>query len=164
METSTAIQYIKIGEGDLGTSQTIKVIHDLVNQYSIDWEMISLARNITREVEARDKFGNADCLFYWVKENIKYINEPIELLQNPKITIQERFGDCDDMVILLGTLNKAIGNDIAFVTISFPGEKDFCHIYIIVLDSLGRIKGYDAASPKISVLILIKARKKVLKK
>lgn len=143
-----SIQYIKISDGDLGIAQTIKAINDLVNKYSVDWEIISLARNITHEVEARDKLGDADALFYWVKQNIKYVNDPIEaeLLQNPKVTLQEKAGDCDDLVILLGSFNKAIGNDIAFVTISLPGEKDFCHIYIIVIDNLGRMKGYDAAS------------------
>lgn len=147
--TKPNISYIKLSGGETGISETINAIRVLVDRYSIDWGLISLAREITRLCSEKDKLEEADALFFWLKENIKYYHDPIEaeLLQNPLITIQERAGDCDDMVILLASLNKAIGNDIAYVTISLPGEMEFSHIYMLVICRVtGKIKGYDPAS------------------
>lgn len=147
--TKPDISYIRLSDGDKGISETISSIRTLVDRYSVDWDLISLSREITRQCNERDKLGEADALFMWLKNNIKYYHDPIEaeLLQNPLITIQERAGDCDDMVILLAAMNKAIGNDIAYVTISLPGENEFSHIYMIVICRItGEVKGYDPAT------------------
>lgn len=141
------IRYSEIKEGDAGVAQTIKAIDEMVKLASVDWDIITLAREIVREVPAHDKEGEADELFWWVKENIKFMNDPIEaeLLQTPQVTIQQGFGDCDDFVILLAALNKAIGNDVVYLTIALPREKDFSHIFLAVyFFDTQKVKRYDA--------------------
>ncbi len=144
------ITYVKIGEGDEGIARTIRAIDDMVNRYCVDWNIISIAREITRHCPERDKEAEADALFEWVKSNIKFMNDPLEaeLLQNPLITLKYKVGDCDDFCILLGSLNKAIGNRVFYVTVSYPGEEHFAHILLMVgIGTDGFLKGYDPADP-----------------
>lgn len=130
------ITYQQIDTGDPGIGQTITKIAEMVDRYSINWGIITLAREITRPVHEKNKRGEADSLFWYVKQNIKFVNDPsnAELIQSPLVTLETAAGDCDDFVILLATLNQAIGNDVAYLTISLPGERNYSHILLVVFD------------------------------
>lgn len=146
-----SIEYQHIETGDAGIGQTVTEIAAMASRFSLDWEVIEHARGITRDVPARDKRAEADALFWWVKDNVKFYDDPLpaELLQSPKVTIASRGGDCDDLVILLASLNLAIGNDVAYVTVSLPGEVNFSHIFLLVFDcNGGEHTFYDPSVPE----------------
>lgn len=149
MVTDT-IEYKNIEYGDRGTAQTIKTIREMAEKYSVDWSIISLAREIVANQPERDKHAEADALFYWVKQNIRFTNDPrvAELVQSPLVTLRDRHGDCDDFVILLSTLNLAIGNNVAYVTISRPNQAHFSHIFLAVLDQIDTPRFYDPSLPQ----------------
>jgi hypothetical protein len=46
-------------------------------------------------------------LHRFVRDSVDYYREPIEMFQSPTLTL-ERGGDCDDLVILLGSLGWAL--------------------------------------------------------
>ena len=133
-----------IPDGDDGIQATVEAICQIVDEYSIDWNIISLAREITSDIPERDDKGESDALFYFVKGYIKFVNDPLEaeLLQSPFVTLGARAGDCDDMIILLACLHKAIGNDVGYVTISQQNETEFVHILLAVFDRIDPEKVY----------------------
>ena len=44
----------------------------------------------------------------WVQKNIRYYNEPGELLQDPFFTLKARYGDCDDLSLLTAAMYESI--------------------------------------------------------
>lgn len=107
----------------------------------------------------------------WVQENITYINETGELFQSPWVTIRERIGDCDDMLLLTGSMLTSIGLPwriaLGGITrgskrparwlepwpIGKPGRTprnvDFAHIYLAVGDKPFNPQQWIAAEPTI---------------
>jgi len=67
------------------------------------------------QVKPRDYRKQASVILSWVQDNIYYINEPRERLQDPLYTLQVGYGDCDDMVLLLGAMYTAINLQFRFV-------------------------------------------------
>ncbi|MBN1258359.1 transglutaminase domain-containing protein [Candidatus Peregrinibacteria bacterium] len=74
-----------------------------------------------------DSVCQSKALFYFVRDNIQYVADAQfhDRLENPLITLKTGGADCEDMAVLLGALEKAIGNDARLVFI--PG-----HAYIQV--------------------------------
>jgi hypothetical protein len=69
-----------------------------------------LAFTILREagVDQREYEKQARALLVWVQQNIAYVNEPGEILQDPLYTLRQKAGDCDDMSSLLMALYESI--------------------------------------------------------
>lgn len=72
--------------------------------------------------------GNKICyskaLYYFVRDNLKYINDPPdEYVKPPEETLITMSGDCDDASVLLASLLESIGVPTEFVFV--PG-----HVYI----------------------------------
>lgn len=74
-----------------------------------DPRIATLAVGVIREAGAqpRDYKGQATALLSWVQSQIYYINEPGERLQDPLYTLRVRYGDCDDMAMLLAAMYEA---------------------------------------------------------
>lgn len=138
-----ATHIIDIPSGDDGTAKTINIIKRFADVYSTDFKIITIARNIVSGTSG-DKTDQADALFYFVKENVRYIDDPttVEMVQSPMITLQAGWGDCDDFAVLLATLNQAIGNNVGFVTVSQEGEKEYSHVFLAVFTDKG-VRFYD---------------------
>lgn len=119
-------------------------------------DMATLAVNICREAGAqpRDYKGQAAAILAWVQKNIYYANEPGERLQDPLYTLRVRYGDCDDMAILLAALYESIrlpwryvlsgrnrkGKLVRWVEGTSKVRAQWSHIYVVV--------GYPPYTPK----------------
>ncbi len=79
------------------------VISDIILRYGRDPKIATKCVDILRGygVQSRDYVGQCSALLKWVQENIYYVNEPGERLQDPNYTLRVGYGDCDDMAILL---------------------------------------------------------------
>jgi len=68
----------------------------------------------------KSKVCNAKTIFYFVRDNIDYVNDPVrkEYFNDAVSTLQVSVGDCDDFSILLSNLLGAIGINTRFVFIS----------------------------------------------
>lgn len=64
-----------------------------------------------------EKVCQAKALFYFVRDNIKYVSDPEsrEYLASAEQTLFTKVGDCDDLSILLANLLQATGFEIRFV-------------------------------------------------
>ena len=87
----------------------IRALREIAMKGGRDPDIATLAVNIVRDagVQPRNYKGQAAALLNWVQSQIYYINEPGERLQDPVYTLKVRYGDCDDMAILLASLYEA---------------------------------------------------------
>ncbi len=96
-------------------------------------------------VQPRDYQKQAAALLSWVQSQIYYVNEPGERLQDPVYTLRVRYGDCDDMAILLASFYESMRLPWRFVLSGRQGKKTirwiegtpkkqakWSHIYVIV--------------------------------
>ena len=79
------------------------VITDIILRYGRDPKIATKCVDILRQykIEPRDYVGQCAALLKWVQDNIYYVNEPGERLQDPNYTLRVGYGDCDDMAIVL---------------------------------------------------------------
>lgn len=126
----------------------LDVISKIAEQYGRDPRLATLAVNIFRQygVEPRDYKGQGAALLKWVQENIYYVNEPDERLQEPTYTLRVRYGDCDDEAILLYALARSVRLPARLVISgldrkgrkiryhhgdpNFPRDVNWSHIYL----------------------------------
>lgn len=79
------------------------VITDIIMRYGRDPKIATKAVEILKkyDIKPRDYVGQAAALLKWVQDDIYYVNEPGERLQDPNYTLKVGYGDCDDMAIVL---------------------------------------------------------------
>jgi hypothetical protein len=98
--------------GALGDGQRLTVIRQIAEQRARDPRITTLAIQIIKDAGAvpRDYKAQAAALLKWVQnpKNCYYINEPGERLQDPLYTLKVKYGDCDDMALLLCCFFEAI--------------------------------------------------------
>lgn len=98
--------------GALGDGQRLNVIRQIAMQRARDPRITTLALTIIKGagVQPRDYKGQAAALLKWVQnpQNVYYINEPGERLQDPLYTLKVKYGDCDDMALLLCCFFEAV--------------------------------------------------------
>lgn len=98
--------------GSLGDGQRLNVIRQIAMQRARDPRITTLAINIIKAsgAQPREYDKQAAALLKWVQnpKNVYYINEPGERLQDPLYTIKVKYGDCDDMALLLCCFFEAV--------------------------------------------------------
>lgn len=74
---------------------------------------------ITANVPNKDYAGEARAIFYWVKSNIRYVQDVngVETLHWPEKILKQKAGDCDDQATLVAALLESIGHKTRFVAI-----------------------------------------------
>jgi len=128
--------------GDMGTTQTIDKIRELVDGAWRDAEVRRFAFEIVHNAGAQpyDKTAQALAIYNWVSASTYFLNDPVnkemlmpvrELLRMYRETGAIP-GDCDDInATLLPALLGAIGIDTRLVTVASDGRDPsiFSHIY-----------------------------------
>jgi hypothetical protein len=103
----------------------------------------NLAVNIVSNVESNDYPNEAKKVYYWVRDNIRYVRDiyRCETLQYPCVTLPCIYsdqgigaGDCDDHVILLASLLLAIGaKDLKMRIVKYKKTTpEWNHIYLVI--------------------------------
>ena len=152
----------------MGDVRRLRIIREIVESYGRDPRIAETAVTILKQagVAPRSYVGQAEALLQWVQRNIYYINEPGERLQSPLYTLEKRFGDCDDEVILLCSFFEACrlpwklalagkakdGRLIQYIEGErLPKGVKWTHIYCIVGDQPFRPKAWFPAEPTLQV-------------
>ena len=118
--------------GQSGTAQTLKVMARLAKEGAKDPGVIQLASQLVRSVPQYDRVGEVSALHGFVRDAIRYTNDPIdlELVRDPRTILEMGVGDCDDKSILLVALLRCIGRPGRFVAIQMAGMSGFSHVYV----------------------------------
>lgn len=111
---------------------TLQLMKELIEKYKVHPFIRRAAAKIIKDNNSRDHINEANSLFLFVRDNIKFVQDinGVETLQSPVETIEIGIGDCDCKTILLNTLLECIGFQTRFACISdMPGGKPLNHIY-----------------------------------
>ncbi len=147
----------KIPDGDAGIRQTVKHMIELANRDANSPEVKKIAQ----------KFSGTDlekieAAFRYVVKNVPYRDDPddYELLIAPKYSLtQSTGGDCDDQMMALAAILKAMGYDCAFRILAWRSNS-FTHVNVrCKVPSMGRwlaldpvMKGSGYGKEKVPVL------------
>lgn len=85
---------------------------------------------ITAGVPSKDFGAEISTIYEWVRENIRFIKDPVgvETVASPVRTLDLGAGDCDDQAVLLASLLINAGHPVRFVAVGFqPGI--FSHVF-----------------------------------
>lgn len=96
--------------GRMSDPQRLAALRRMAEQRGMDPRIRELVFRILRGagVGEREYEKQAAVLLKWVQDEILYLNEPNEILQDPLYTLRVKAGDCDDKAILLATFYHAI--------------------------------------------------------
>lgn len=80
-----------------------------------------------------EKLGTLENIYYFVRNRIEYIDEPIDKWNKPSKTLERGCGDCDDMALLLASMLLSVGYDawVRIATIK-TDNSIMDHAYVIV--------------------------------
>lgn len=130
----------KIPADDRGVDQTVALMVRMARGiYGGKSPRIrALAINIINQAGVRDKdyYGMAEAIHNWVRDEIRYIRDPIgqETLSYPEETaFNTKAGDCDDKTILEMALLASLGIHSYPVVISTHPSGTFSHVYLHVI-------------------------------
>lgn len=122
----------RIPAGAAGTRITVERMLELVRgalqQQSLRLRALDILRSFG--VDSHTPPAAAKAIFYWVRSQIRYVNDPvgIETVQAPRITLQLKAGDCDDHATLVAALAMSIGIPARIVVIGSDPDH-FEHVY-----------------------------------
>lgn len=120
-----------IPDGRDGTFETLKLMAAIVRYWKRDPDMRALAISITRALPDKDHKGEAELLFKFVRDRIRYVQDisDVETLHTPDVILAQGAGDCDDKAILLATLLESIGHKTAFTAQGWDNDPNsFSHV------------------------------------
>ena len=135
-----------------GLEATINLVIHEIDAGKTNPELLALAHDIVRELPDRGTLKPADqdhvelyAIWLWVVKNIRYTRDinHVELTRDVEAILLDRQGDCDDHVILVGSLVGAIGLPYE---IWLSGIDSPSHIYGVSYTSEGRPLAVDTAS------------------
>jgi hypothetical protein len=129
--------------------QRVAILRKISEEAGRDPRIATLASDILQRAGAQEREYDkqAAALLAWVQNNILYVNEAGEVLQDPLYTLRRKAGDCDDKGMLFGALCTAVGLPWKFVLsgtnrsgqrirwvegTSLPWGANFSHVYNMV--------------------------------
>lgn len=134
-----------IGKGDTGIKNTVAEMKHQIDIGSKHPFVRRWAQEILGGVLVNDKRAEANAVFAFVRDNVRYTRDPkgYEYLQTPLALLEDvgiykkgegerPIGDCDDMVTLGLSLLKSIGFETAMKVTSYRPDKKFSHVYGLV--------------------------------
>lgn len=128
---SVSAQSFHIADGIKGIYQTLRIMRQIVTDYRSNLLIRSAAGNLVYLQAPKDAFGEAQKLFEFVRDNIRYTLDilDVETVQTPDKTLQLGYGDCDDQTVLLASLAESIGYRTRFVIAGYNYPDNFEHVY-----------------------------------
>lgn len=106
-------------------------MRDLVKRGRVSLPIRELALTLIRHLDGKDWTGEVASLHQFVRDNIRYVKDVrgVETVATPERTLSYGQGDCDDQVVLLGSLLESIGHPFRFVAIGTRSPFSFNHVF-----------------------------------
>jgi len=121
-----------IGE-EIGIDNRVKLMIEQVLDSRSEKKVYQILGSILKNIPERDWDAEVSAIFNWVRENIRYTRDPlnVELFRTPRAAISDGIGDCDDMAIMLAALLRAAGYVCRFRVIGLT-KGSYDHVYVVV--------------------------------
>lgn len=119
-------------EGPAGVAATLAQMRRWTKEYRTDPAIRAVAESIVASLPGKSYFAEAAAVQDYVRDTIRYTRDvyDVETLKTPPELLKSRFGDCDDMALLAGTLLQSIGHPVRYVAFAFESPDVFEHVYL----------------------------------
>lgn len=119
-------------------SKAAGIIRNMILEGSHEPAVLDKAAAVVRQL-GRDPAAQAQALWSYVRYTVVYLEDPYgdDHFQGPPVTMARGAGDCDDQVILLGSLLRSIGFQVRLVFVFADQPKNYeadfpVHVYLEV--------------------------------
>jgi len=134
------VKTIQIGEGILGTNQTVDQMKKVILASLGNQVVRMTAERLVTNIEPNDREGEAEVVYGFVRDKVRYTKDPkgLEYVQTPEyllLAIERNgiaFGDCDDKTTLGLALLKNLGYNVAVRVASYREPGVYSHVYGLV--------------------------------
>ncbi len=134
------VTYIPIGKGFTAIENTVKKMIQVIQDSSKNLHVRSVASDIIKDVPEKDKWGEVDAIYNWVRNHTHYVKDidGEEMLQSPLVgldMIEKGFnfqGDCDCLSSLLLSLLKSVGYPVSIRIAGYTNDGKYTHVYCLV--------------------------------
>lgn len=132
-EVSVRAERLQIADGDPGTFETLRVMRAMIDQYKVDPRIREAAMSVAFLTPAHDEIAEIEAIYSMVRDNVRYTKDivGVETLATPDKTLALRYGDCDDMVVLLGSLLESVGYPTKMVVEAYDANGGYEHVYLL---------------------------------
>lgn len=160
MGSAAPVQHVVIGSGDSGIYQTvalikqkvreaqsqpvvIQTVHSILAGLQPTASQTDIAKAFVKWVVANIRYQHDDDIS-WTEQGLQFINinqcprrfnqcEAVEMVSDAPQILQDRKGDCDDMVLLMGSFLTMAGIQWCPVVVALDSttRNEFSHIYLI---------------------------------
>lgn len=139
-DTSGRPVKVPIGDGKSDVHQILMVLQKLIFTFGQDPRIRQTALSITKPRVNDDAAGHIKNLTQWVKDRVKFVYDPTmtELVVSPLRLIAAinsggiAYGDCDDHVLLLGSLLTSLGLRVRPVGVKLRDSHRYDHVILSV--------------------------------
>jgi transglutaminase-like putative cysteine protease len=107
----------------------------VVRRYKSHPRIRELAVSLTNHLPDRAWYEEANALFAFVRDTIRYVFDPVEVeyVMAPDVLLDTGAGDCDDKSTLFACLLASIGHPSRFVVCGFESRGVYEHVYVETL-------------------------------
>lgn len=121
--------------GSAGIFHSAAIMRRLIDAWRTDPAVLQTVASLVYTQPEKMDFSEASAIFGYVQGGIRYLRDPagIESIASPVATMGRQAGDCDDQVVLLGTLLEAAGYPVRLVIASYGEPGAWEHVYLQAL-------------------------------
>jgi len=130
---------IPIDESRPDASSIIATLQMLVEQFGREPWIRAVAESLITTRVNNNILVHINTLADWVQTHVTYVMDPdgAEYVQSPVVLIQRiastgtAYGDCDDHVLLLGSLIYSLGIKVKVAGVKLPGALIYNHVMLM---------------------------------
>lgn len=154
-EANGVVRY-RVGYGTTDAEQILSVLSRLISEYGVDPRVRRFTTSLFgAEVGNDDRSGQARAITSWMEDNVRYVRDPlgVEYVRSPTAMLDEweKFGmangDCDDQVLLSGSMFNSIGFAVRPVGVHLHDSEYHDHVALQIQGDHGEMVNYDPCNP-----------------
>lgn len=153
-EANGVVRY-RVGYGASDASQILSVLSRLISEYGLDPKIRRFTTSLFGDsVGNDDRSGQFRSVTNFMEDNVRYVRDPlgVEYVRSPVAMLDEyenfgmANGDCDDQVLLSGSMLHSIGFAVRPVAVHLYDSTYHDHV-ILQIQGPRSIVSYDPCNP-----------------
>jgi hypothetical protein len=154
-EENGTVRY-RVGYGATDAEQIISVLSRLIAEYGIDARIRRFTTSLFGDTVGNDdRSGQVRAITNFMEDYVRYVRDPLglEYVRSPIAMLgeYEKFGmangDCDDQVLLSGSMLHSIGFAVRPVGVHLYDAEYYDHVALQIQGDDGNIVNYDPCNP-----------------